>query len=65
MMAFDFKAEAVAFVREKNCAAHTSVELVQAAMEAAAVTVIAQTTDRLRLVREELQRQRERNFTGR
>ena len=63
-MDFDFKAEALAFVREKNCAATTSVELVQAAMEPAACRVLAQTSARLRTITEELAARRRNNFRG-
>ena len=61
-MKFDFYGQAVAFVRENNCAIHTPIHLIQKAMEQGANEAIKQTTERLAKAKEEMIALRARNI---
>ena len=64
-MKTNFHDLALQFVREKNCAVHTPVELIEAAMRAGAELAGNETAiEKIRQVKNDLKKRRERNFIG-
>ena len=63
--ATDFHDLALAFVRQHNCAMHTPVELIESAMRAGAELAGNETAiAKIRQVKNDLKKRRERNFIG-